>query len=166
MRHFVITVAVFLAFAMASTSRAAASGHWSTQPRCTATTASLRCTGRASGVQPQFIFGLGAVQAGITGDVRYTCSDPVFDAVFSGFPPDAPGAGYFSEADLHNGRTFVVEFSPPSEPLDLGARLLCLSGQWTRDPVFYNVRVAVGWGFGSYTPLEALSAPIGTVSAG
>jgi hypothetical protein len=52
---------------MATASRAAGSGHWIGQPRCTATTPVLTCTGRASGIQPQFVVGLGAVQAGITG---------------------------------------------------------------------------------------------------
>lgn len=166
MRRFVITMAALLALAVATSSRAAGSAHWTTQPRCAATTTSLTCTGRGSGVQPQFIFGLGAVQAGITGEVRYTCSDPVFEAVFSGFPPDAPGSGYFAETDFHNGRPFSSQFSPPSAPPDLGAQILCVSRQWTRDPVYYNVRVAVGWGFGSYSPIEGLDASIGTVSPG
>jgi hypothetical protein len=166
MHKFVITMAAILALAIATSSRAAGSGHWTTQPQCTTTNTGLTCVGRAAGVQPQFIFGVGAVQAGITGEVRYTCSDPVFVSVFFGFPPDAPGVGYLSDAAFHNGRRFSVQFSPPTEPLDMGARNACLSGEWTRDPAYYNVRVAVGWGFGSYSPLEALSAPIGTVSPG
>jgi hypothetical protein len=166
MRKFVITMAALLAFALATSSRAAGSGHWTTQPRCTATNTGLTCAGRAAGVQPQFIVGLGPVQAGITGEVRYTCSDPVFVSVLFGFPPDAPAVGYLSEADFHNGHPFSVPFLPPSEPLDMGARNSCLSGEWTRDPAYYNVRVAVGWGFGSYSPLEVLSARIGTVSPG
>jgi hypothetical protein len=164
MRKFVITMAALLALAMAASSRAAGSDHWITQPRCSATTTALTCTGRAAGVQPRFIFGLGAVEGGITGEVRYTCSDPAFDAIFFGFPPDAAGVGYFAEADFHNGRTFSVGFLPPSEPLDLGARLRCLSGEWTRDPEYYNVRLAIGWGFGSYSPIEGLDASIGAVS--
>jgi hypothetical protein len=166
MRKFVITTAALLTVAMATASRAAGSGHWLGQPRCTATTSALTCTGRASGIQPQFVVGLGPVQAGITGEVRYTCGDPIFDAVFSGFPADAPGSGYFAEGNFRNGRPFTVQFAPPSVPPDLGAQILCLSGEWTRDPRYYEVRVAVGWGFGSYTPLEALSAPIGAVSPG
>jgi hypothetical protein len=166
MGKFVITMAALLAVAMATSSRAAGSGHWITQPRCTATTTALTCTGRASGVQPRFIVGLGAVEAGITGEVHYMCGDPVFQAIFYGFPPDAVDVGYFAESGFHNGRRFLVEFSPPSEPLDRGARIRCLSGEWTRDPGYYNVRVAVGWGFGSYSPIGALDAFVGTVSPG
>jgi hypothetical protein len=166
MRKLVIALAALLGLAIATSSRAEGAAHWTRLARCTATTASLTCTGRAGGVQPQFIAGLGAVQAGITGDIHYACSDPVFETVFSGFPPDAPGSGYFAETDFHNGHPFTVQFSPPSVPPGLGAQILCTSGQWTRDPVYYNVRVAVGWGFGSYSPLEGLDASIGTVSPG
>jgi hypothetical protein len=166
MRTLVITMVALLALAIATSSRAAGSAHWTTQPRCAATTRALSCTGRAAGVQPQFIVGLGAVQAGMTGEIHYTCSDPVFESVFLGFPPDAPGSGYFAETAFHNGHPFSVQFSPPSEPPDLGAQILCVSRQWTRDPTYYNVRVAVGWGFGSYSPIEGLDAAIGAVSPG
>jgi hypothetical protein len=163
MRRYVITTAALLAFATAGNSRAAGSAHWTAEPLCAATGMTLTCTGKAAGVQPQVVAGLGPVGAGVTGEIRYTCSDPVFDSVFSGFPADAPGIGYFGEVDFHNGHSFSVGFSPPNEPSDLGARILCTSGEWTRDREYYHVRVAVGWGFGSYSPIEGLSSSIGTV---
>jgi hypothetical protein len=161
-----ITTAVLLALALPAGSNAAGSARWVAQPSCTATTTVLSCTGRAAGVHPQAIAGLGPVEAGIRGEVHYTCVDPMFQAIFYGYPVDAPSVGYFAETAFHNGNAFSIDFTPPEQPLDMSAQDQCLSGQWIRDPNYYNVSVAVGWGFGSYNPIEALSASTRTVLPG
>ena len=167
MRRFSIAVGALLACALAASSTAAGSTKGFTDPTCTATATGLTCTGKAAGVQPRSIFGLSSVEAGIKGEVHYTCTDPVFEVLFFGFPTLAPpDYRYLAGADFHNGRTFSVEFLPPPNPPGMLNAYLCLSGEWTRDPSYYNVKVVVGWGFGSATPIEAREAPIGTVSPG
>jgi hypothetical protein len=161
-----IMTAVLLALALPAVSDAARSASWIAQPSCTATTTALSCTGRATGVQPRAIAGLGPVEVSIRGEVHYTCVDPIFQAIFYGFPVDAPSVGYFAEEAFHNGKAFSIDFAPSDQPLNLSAQNQCLSEQWTRDPNYYNVSVAVGWGFGSYTPIEALSGSAGTVLPG
>jgi hypothetical protein len=167
MRPFV-TMAALLALAMPASSNATGSPRWSTDPTCTATTTALTCSGKAAAVQPQTIIGLSSVEAGIKGEVHYTCADPAFESIFFGFPGLGPVEDrYLASGDFHNGRTFSVQFAPPSAPLGITAGYACFSGQWTRDPNYYNVRVVVGWGFGSATPSEALAAAsVGTVSPG
>ena len=149
-------------------SSAARSARWLTDPTCTATTAALTCAGKAAGVRPKFISGLSAVATGIQGEIHYTCTDPVFEAYFFGSPLPIPLDWQYRAApigDFRNGKTFSDEFLPPPNPPGLSNTLYCLSGVWTRDPNYYNVRVDVGWGFGSFAPIEALEAFIGTVSA-
>lgn len=164
----VTAMAALLALAVPAGSSAAGSPRWITVPTCTATTTALTCTGRAAGVHPKFISGLSAVATGIQGEIHYTCTDPVFEAFFFGSPLPIPPDWQYLVApigDFRNGETFSVEFLPPPNPPGLSNALYCLSGVWTRDPNYYNVRVDVGWGFGSFAPIEALEAFIGSVSA-
>src|SRR5919202_1633845 len=65
-----------------------------------------------------------------------------------------------------NGRPFSIHYDAPYSPPTMNAGAQCLSGLWARpDLNYYNVDVKVGWGWGA-TPVTALDAPIGTVSAG
>lgn len=157
-------VALLMLLALPATSSAAGSARWTTYPACTGTATALTCTGKAAGVQPRFYPGLSPVEAAIRGEVHYTCTDPVFQSIFYGYPTFGPTVAYLASTGFHNGKTFSIEFLPPPGPPGMLANATCLSGQWTRDPNYYNVRVAVGWGFGSATPIEALEAPLGTVS--
>jgi hypothetical protein len=162
-------MAALLALAVPAVSNAARSARWLTDPSCTATTAALTCTGKAAGVRPKFISGLSAVTTGVQGEIHYTCTDPVFETFFFGSALPVPLDIQYLAApigDFRNGETFSVEFLPPPNPPGMFNAFYCLSGVWTRDPVYYNVRVVVGWGFGSATPIEALEAAVGTVSPG
>jgi hypothetical protein len=159
-----ITLAAVLALVLPAGSSAASSARWTTYPTCTATTTALTCAGKAAGVHPKFIYGISPLEVAIGGTVHYSCADPVFDVFFFGYPDLAPDS--LASADIHNGKTFSVQFPPPYSPPGLGAGSACLSGVWARDPNYYDVHVIVGWGFGSGHPIEALDAPIGTVSPG
>jgi hypothetical protein len=165
MKRFVITIGALLALAVPASSSAAGSAHWITDPTCTATLTALACTGQAAGVQPKSISGLGPLVAGIQGEIHYTCLDPFFPVIFFGFPPQGADR-YFATAGFHNGQTFSVQFVAPPSPPELFAQVQCTSGLWTRDPNYYNVRVVVGWGLGSFAPIEALEAAVGNVSPG
>jgi hypothetical protein len=161
MRKLTITMAVVVGLAVtaASSATAARLRHHT----CTATTTALTCTGKAAGLRP-YIYPIGPSEAAISGEVHYTCSDPTFQLIFFGFPTfGPPSVRYLAGIDLEHGKTFSVEFSPGAAP-QTGLFNPCFSGEWTRDPNYYNVRVVAGWGFGSATPIEAVEATIGTVS--
>lgn len=159
MKNLLITGAMLLALATPASATAAAM--WLTEPACTATTTTLTCGGRAAISNPRPIRGLGPPVAAIIAQVRYHCSDPESDLLF-------PGLGtplqYVASVDFHNGQTFSIQFSPPPEPWTIEALFSCNDLWVLKDPTYYNVRVALGWGLGSATPVTALEGPIGTVS--
>jgi hypothetical protein len=163
MRKSTITlVVVVVGLAVPAASNAAAK--WPRNLACTATTTALTCTGKVGGLRP-YIYPIGPSEAAISGEVHYACTDPVFQFIFYGSPTFAPpSVRYLAGIDLHNGKTFSIEFSPGVAPRT-GLFDPCFLGEWTRDPNYYNVRVVAGWGFGSATPIEAVEAAIGTVSA-
>jgi hypothetical protein len=170
MKTLVITMGALLALAVPASSSAAGSARWITDPTCTATTTALTCTGQAAGVvQPKD--NPYPVVAGIQGEIHYTCSSPIadFETSFFGFPREDHANAYLvDDAYFHNGQTFSVEFLAPPNPRYLTALFSCAIrlGVWIRDPLYYNVRVVVGWGFGGATPVEALEGAVGTVSPG
>lgn len=166
MRKIIVTFAALLALAVPTTAGAVGSPRWVTTPTCTATTSDLTCTGRAAGVQPRSLPDLGPVEAAILGHVHWLCTDPLFDFIGSGniqlqdlLPPPV---------DFHNGQVFTIHFTPASYPFDLARLFVCPGGYILdpSDPSYYDVRVAVGWGFGAPSgPQLALEASIGTVTA-
>jgi hypothetical protein len=168
MGRFSITIGVALACAFAASSSAFAAAKWPGDPTCTATTTALTCTGKAAGLHPRFIYGLSPVEVAIKGEVHYTCTDPVFDFDFYGGPTNAPLDHRYLAAtfDFHNGKTFSVEFVPPAGPPGISALAACPGGYSRPDLNYYDLKLVVGWGFGSGTPIEALAASIGTVSPG
>jgi hypothetical protein len=175
MRKIIITFAALLALAVPASSGAVGSARWVTYPTCTATTTTITCTGRAAGVQPKSIEGLGTVEVALHAAVHYTCNYPggSFGWVFSGFPlfngGDAPENVQVT-ADFQNGRVFSLQYTPGSAPPGATAAAACgiPGGSWTRDPSYYNVDVRIGWDglIGPNLPILALQAPIGTVSPG
>jgi hypothetical protein len=163
MKKLLIALTALVALAIPASSKAAT---WVTNPTCTATTTTLTCTGRAAGLHPKEMFGLGPLEAGIQGEVHYFCADPAFEWIWFGGPyPAPPDFEYLAAGTaVRNGQTFSIQYPPNPSPDAMLAQVLCTSGVWTRDTNYYNVRVVVGWGFGSATPVTALEAPIGTVS--
>jgi hypothetical protein len=163
MKKLIVTTAALLALAIPTVSSAAGSPRWVTYPTCTATTSALTCTGRAAGVQPQSIVGLGSVQVVLFGQLLYTCLDPYYQTDFSGRPPTFILT--IDNAAFHNGRAFSIDFVAPYAPPTMNANQ-CFSGLWARPDVnYYNVDLKIGWGYGGAVPIEALDAPIGTVLA-
>jgi hypothetical protein len=171
MRKSIVTVAVLLALAIPARSSAADTTRWLTYPSCSATTTSLTCTGKGAGLQrPEnnpLGVGLGPPEAAIIGQVHYICNIPGEP----GFTVSWPG-GRFDDAlavtDFHNGQTFSIEYLPPPQPEDINDLFACglAGGTYTRDPNYYDVSVAIGFGFGSGNAVTLLSALIGTVSPG
>lgn len=108
--------------------------------------------------------GLGPAVAAISGEVHYTCADPFFEFVWSGFPFPAPAdIEYLMSTEIENGKAFSMQYAPSDLPPALTPQAFCTSGLWTRDPNYYNVSVSLGYGFGSATPVTTLVASIGTV---
>jgi len=158
-----MTMAALIGVAVPANSSAAVRATWLTTPACTATTTALTCTGIAAGLRP-YIYPISGSEAAISGEVHYTCTDPVLQFSFFGFPTfGPPSVRYLASTDLQNGKRFSVAFSPGAAP-QTGLFNPCFPGEWTRDSNYYNVRVIAGWGFGSATPIEALETAIGTVS--
>jgi hypothetical protein len=163
MKRLLIFSAGVLALALPAAGSAA--GHWVSHPSCSATTSAITCRGTAAGLHPQSLPDLGSVEAAIEGEVHYTCSDPVWQFIFSGFPVQTVlGTHVFASVEVHNGKPFSIDYAPPATPIPAAALVLC-QGTWTRDPHYYNVRVAIGWGFGGAASVTALEAPISTVLA-
>jgi hypothetical protein len=163
MRKLLIFSAMVLALALPAASSGA--GHWIGYPSCSATTSAITCTGTAAGLHPQSMPGLGRVEAAIEGEVHYTCSDPVWQFIFYGFPVQTVlGTHVLAAVEVRNGKPFSIQYAPPATPTADMALVLC-QGTWTRDPNYYNVRVALGWGFGGAVSVTALEASIGTVVA-
>jgi hypothetical protein len=175
MKGLVLTAAAFLALTVPAAAGAAGHPVWVTYPTCTATpnatatTSDLTCTGRAAGVQPQSLPDLGPVQAAIYGHVHWLCLDadgnPLDD--FIGTANFRLGDLLPFAVDFHNGQVFTIPFTPSS--YDFGSFFVtsCPGGiiQDPSDLSYYDVRVAIGWGFGAPSgPQIALEAPIGTVS--
>jgi hypothetical protein len=164
MRKLIVAIAMLVALAVAAGASAAGSARWIDYPTCTATSAALTCSGRAAGVQPRVLSGLG-VETVISGRVRYTCTNPLADFFYVGpLYPYQVGDPLIS-AGFKNGTPFSVEFTPPAAVPYSAAQAWCGAGTWIRDPSYYDVHVQVGWGiFGSATPVIALDAAIGTLS--
>lgn len=144
----VIPIAL-LALAIPTTASAVGSPRWVNYPTCTATTSALTCSGKAAGVQPQSIFGVGRVQAGIFGHVHWLCTDPVFDFIGSG---NILLQDLLSQpVDIHNGQAFTIHFTPSSYDFDFAHLQGCTGGYILdpSDPSYCDVSVAVGWGIGS-----------------
>jgi hypothetical protein len=169
MKTLVITIGALLALAISASASAADTTKWLTDPSCTATTTTLTCTGKGAGLQrpnnnPLGV-GLGPPEAAILGHVHYICSGSFgsFTVSESGGPFDET----LTSTAFHNGQTFSIEYSPLSEPFGMGAQVVCAAagGVWTRDPNYYDVSVAIGFGFGSGHAVVLLEAPIGTVLA-
>jgi hypothetical protein len=157
----VLVAVVVLVLAVPATSSAAAK--WLTDPTCTATSTTLACSGRATGVARQKNNPLGAglspLQAGIALTVRYTCQEPLFDFYEGGY-----ASVWLFGVDIRNGHTFVIDLSPWSQPSRLGALFACDSGLWTRDLSYHDVSIGIGWGFGSGNEQVILTYPVGTVT--
>jgi hypothetical protein len=161
MTKLIFTIAALLALAIPASSSAVDTARWLTDPTCTATTTTLTCTGRAVGLQRPNNNPLGSLDAAIFGEVHYICSEPVFTAI----EPRFGRLLAVASTEVQNGQTFSIEVSPRPTPTSLTARAACFSGIWTRDPNYYNVSVAIGWGLGpDGFEVTALEAPIGTVS--
>jgi hypothetical protein len=168
MKRLIGIFASVVALAVPVASHAAGSPRWVTYPSCTATASALTCTGRAAGVQPDFIGGLGYTEVALWAGVDYTCLDPYFETLWFGIP-----LANFVQAVIpfHNGSRFTVTFAPPPDgpggPMGLVAE--CSVGPWLRGPDlnYYGVRLGIGWALSEPAGLgiEALSAPIGTVEA-
>jgi hypothetical protein len=166
MKRLIGIFASVVALAAPAASHAAGSPRWVTYPSCTGTTTALTCTGRAAGVQPDFIEGLGSTEVGLWVSVQYTCLNPYFLVLWDGIPLNNWVQG---ETAFHNGKLFSVTFTPPEQPNGPMSLINACLGEWVRGPDlnYYNVRVAVGWALSvpDNRETEALSAPIGTVLA-
>jgi hypothetical protein len=149
--------------AVPATSGAADQGRWMTYPTCTATS-TLTCSGKAAIAKPQPMPGNGAPIAAIIAQVRYTCSDPQFDLFWPSLLQSSLGGPYVATTLFHNGQTFSIPYSPPSQPDGSTAAAACRVSYVRNDPNYYNVSVVVGWGFGGGLPITVLEAAIGTVS--
>jgi hypothetical protein len=139
-----------------------------TDPSCSATTTTLTCTGKGAGLQRPNNNPLGgglSPDVAILGQVHYICSGP-----FGSFTISEPGLrfdGALAATAFHNGQTFSIESSPGPEPSFLVDLAACgfAGGVYTRDPNYYDVSVAIGFGFGSGNAVVLLETPIGTVLA-
>jgi len=175
MRTLVITVGALLALAISASASAADTTRWVTDPSCSATTTTLTCTGRGAGLQrpnnnPLGV-GLGPPEAAILGEIHYICSGSFgsFTVRQSGGPFDLRT---LTSTAFHNGQIFSIEYSPASEPFGMAPAVFCFNpltnvpGVWTRDPNYYDVSVAIGFGFGAPSgAVVLLETPIGTVLA-
>jgi hypothetical protein len=131
---------------------------WVAGPICAATTTTVTCTGRVAGVQADRHYpitpGSGPLEVALFGSVKYRC-------LFSGsivtvFPAHAsPRAA----EEIHNGQSFTLSFTAP----ETAPGAACVIGSSVRLPGYFDVSVAVGWGYGSCCPLDALRANIGTL---
>jgi hypothetical protein len=168
MRTLFIVVGALVALALPASSSAAIK--FLDEPTCTATMTTITCTGRAAGLERPNNNPLGQnlspPEAAILGQVHYTCTIPddgSFTISQSGGPFDLRT---LTSTAFHNGQTFSIEASPPSQPTSMEAQNMCFFGVWTRDPNYYDVSVAIGFGFGAPSgAVVLLEAPIGTVLA-
>ena len=159
-----------------ASSSAADTTRWVTEPSCSATTTTITCTGKGAGLQRPNNNPLGhnlsPPQAAILGQVHYTCTIPdlgSFTISQSGGPFDLRT---LTSTAFHNGQIFSIEYSPASEPFGMAPAVFCFNpltnvpGVWTRDPNYYDVSVAIGFGFGAPSgAVVLLETPIGTVLA-
>jgi hypothetical protein len=164
MRRTISVIACVLMLALPASSDAVdARGRWLTYPTCTATTTTVRCTGRAVVANPQPIYGLGPLGAAIIGSLRFACPNPVFDL----FWPFVENLRYqwVTGTLLQNGQTFTMSAARNQlYPGTLTAAAACPDTYIQVDPTWYDVSVVVGWGFGSATPITVLEAPFGTIA--
>jgi hypothetical protein len=158
-----------LALPASASGEAPLKGKWLDYPSCTATADALTCSGRAAGIPRlnnnplETEQGLGAPTVAVFAAIRFTCLNNPFPFVVLDVPfAFAPRVA----APFQNGQSFALTFSAPPGPQSLGAQAGCFSGIWERDPNYYDVRVAIGWGYGSCCPVSALEAQIGTVVPG
>jgi hypothetical protein len=121
---------------------AAHSARWLRYPTCTATVTTLTCTGTATGLwvrpdRPPW-------RPMIFTQAYYTCAENP-DAL--GFAPDFLVPAAFGDP-VQNGRPFTLSYSPPALPDDsfpsLNPAVDCPSGNWTRNPNYPSVDVAIG----------------------
>ena len=158
-----------------ASSSAADTVRWVTEPSCTATTTTITCTGTGAGLQRPNNNPLGhnlsPPQAAILGQVHYTCTIPE-DGSFTISQSGGPFDETLTSTAFHNGQTFSIEYSPASGPFGMAPAVGCVNrltnvpGVWTRDPNYYDVSVAIGFGFGAPSgAVILLETPIGTVLA-
>jgi hypothetical protein len=139
MKRFIATVGVTLVLGLfAAASSAANPPRWVASPTCSATLTSLTCTGKATGLNahdPSW-----PPTPTVFGRVVYTC---VEDPSVRGF--NGTGEPLFEGGLAHNGRQFSITYSPGAAPetLENPDGPGCPSGNWTRDPSYYNVSVAI-----------------------
>jgi hypothetical protein len=122
----------------AAASSAAGQPKWVADPTCRATTTTLTCTGKATGLavhDPNW-----PPTPAIFGRVVYTCLEDVTIRGFNG-----TGGPLFEGGVVQNGRTFRVSYTPGATPETLEDPFGpgCPSGNWTRDTSYYNVSVGI-----------------------
>jgi hypothetical protein len=164
MRKFLLLAATALALICALASQAAASAKWLTYPACSATATTLTCTGTAAGLnyaKPDSWPGRPPWSAMVFTQATYTCDE---NPAVTGWAPEPWQPAVWGPI-VQNGIPFIVSWSPPSVPVDsepsLDPAIDCPSGNWTRDPNYAWVDVAVGQNefvFGLYANLGPIYA--------
>lgn len=168
-RHF-LGLVVGVAVVLVIPTTAAAAAKWLDYPTCTATSTTITCTGRATGVPQPFnnplAGNLSPLEAGLAFHARYVCIDALGNPLYSIFDRPVPWSDYWNTVSIKNGQTFTMSASPPDLPQSMSAQNGCLFGTWTRDPNYYDVSVDIGWGFGAPSgAVTILTGPVGTVIA-
>lgn len=141
------------------TGSAADSARWVSGPTCTATATTLTCTGRAAGIQPDqhypIVPGSGPLKVGLFAAVKYLCL--ATGATVTSVPPFRSPV---NAASYRNGELFTLAFSPS----EVGPAVACpFPTGYLRLPGYFDVHVAIGWGYGSCCQLDALREDFGTV---
>jgi hypothetical protein len=160
MRRLVLALLVGCALTVPASAEARTSARWLTYPTCSATTTTLTCTGRATGLKS--FPGRAPLVPMIFTQAYYTCAENP-DAL--GFAPTASQVAAFG-VPVKNGTLFTVSFTPPSLPVDslpsLDPAVDCPSGHWTRQPDYSWVDVGIGENEFAFV----LYANVGPVEAG
>lgn len=158
MKMFIAIAGVTLGIVMFTAAPSAASGpKWIGSPSCSATTTSLTCTGKATGLDvhnPNW-----PPTPAIFGRVIYTCAE---DPGVKGL--NGTGEPLFEGGSAQNGRRFTVTYTPGPSPdvLEDPSGPGCPSGHWNRDPSYYNVSVGISQG--DPTTFVLSSPLLGTIS--
>jgi hypothetical protein len=119
-------------------SSAASQPKWIASPTCRATTTSITCAGKATGLavhDPDW-----PPTPAIFGRVVYTCAEDPSVRGLNG--TEGP---LFEGGSVQNGRQFSVRYTPGPTPdvLEDPNGPGCPSGNWNRDPSYYNVSVGI-----------------------
>jgi hypothetical protein len=139
MKRFIAIAGVSLGIGIfAAASSAASRPHWISNPTCRATPTTLACAGKATGLDvhdPSW-----PPTPAIFGRVVYTCAE---DPTVRGL--NGTGGPLFEGGSAQNGRQFRVAYSPGPTPdaLENPDGPGCPSGNWIRDPSYYNVSVGI-----------------------